>query len=170
MGYVNDTQSAMIIPPCDMMYSGGTWTDSVSSNQWSKNKTAAADTTTVRIPLLKLFQNAAALKGSLLKSIDLWYTVGTLAMTTVTATLYKLTAPADNTAPGAPSAPAFTYDSGHASNANRVAAQNHKMTLTLTSPLYLDDDDVYFIELALVAQATSVFSMKEARANFTLRL
>jgi len=170
MGYVHDTQSAVVIPPCDMQFNGGTWSDQVSANQWSRDKTAAGDTTTVRIPISGLVQNSAGLKGSLVKSIEVWYEVATLAMTSVGASAYKLTVPADTAAPGASTQPAFAYDTNHNVAGNRAAVAKHKMTLTISTPLWLDDDDVLFVELALVAQATSVFKMKEARVNFTFRL
>ncbi len=170
MGYVHDAQSAVVIPPCDMQFNGGTWSDQVSANQWSRDKAAAADTTTVRVPISGLIQNGAGLKGSLVKSVEIWYEVATLAMTSVGASVYKLTVPADATAPGAPSQPAFVYDANHTVAGSRAALARHKMTLNFTTPLWLDDDDVLFVELALVAQATSAFKMKEARANFTFRL
>jgi hypothetical protein len=153
-----------------MQFTGGTWADQASSNQWSRDKTAAAETSTVRIPVTGLFQNGAGLKGSLVKSIDIWYEVVTLAMTSVGATVYKLAVPADSASPGAPSQPTFAYDANHSVAGNRAAVAKHKMTLTFSNPLWLDDDDVLFVELALSSAATSVFKMKEARVNFTLRL
>jgi hypothetical protein len=170
MGYVHDTQSAVVIPPCDMQFAGGVWSDQVSGNQWSRDKTAAAETSTVRVPITGLFQNGAGLKGSLVKSIEIWYEVATLAMTSVGATVYKLAVPADSASPGAPSQPTFAYDTNHNVAGNRAAIAKHKMTLTFSTPIWLDDDDVLFVELALSSAATSVFKMKEVRANFTLRL
>ncbi len=170
MGYVHDTQSAVVIPPCDMQFNGGSWSDQVSANQWSRDKSTAADATTVRIPITGLFQNGAGLKGSLVKSIDIWYEVASQAMTSVGATVYKLAVPADTASPGAPSQPTFAYDANHSVAGNRAAIAKHKMTLTFSNPVWLDDDDVLFVELALTAQATSVIKVKEARANFTLRL
>jgi hypothetical protein len=153
-----------------MQFNGGTWSDQVSANQWSRDKSTAADATTVRIPITGLFQNGAGLKGSLVKSIEIWYEVGTLALTSIGATVYKLAVPADSATPAAPSQPTFAYDANHSVAGNRTAVAKHKMMLTFSNPIWLDDDDVLFVELALSAQATSVFKMKEARANFTLRL
>ena len=51
MGYVNDTQSSMLIPVGKMQFNTGVWSDAVAANQWSKSKTAVAETTTVRIPI-----------------------------------------------------------------------------------------------------------------------
>lgn len=170
MGYVNDTQSAVIIPPCDMQINGGTWSDQVASNQWSRDKAAAADSSTVRIPLTGIFQNAAGLKGSLVRSVDIWYEVGTAACTSVGAAVYRLTVPADNASPSAPAVVTFTYDAGHDTNAKRYAVQKHRMMLAVTTPIWLAADDVVFVELAVTAAATTVFKMKEARVNFTLRL
>lgn len=169
MGYVNDTRMVKIIPPTGMVFSGGTWADAVASNQWTKDKTAGADTTIIRIPIMPP-QNGAASKGSLLKSIDLWYGVTVAVMNTITPVIQKLVVPADNAAPAAPVAAAFTYDVGHDTNAKRVAVQNHRMSLTLTTPIWLGADDVVFIELTVIGTATVVIKVKEVRINYTFRV
>jgi hypothetical protein len=170
MGYVHDTQMSVVIPPCDMQFVTGTWTDAVAASQWTKNKAAAAETAAIRIPIAGLFQNAAGLKGALVKSIDVWYEITTLAATAITATIYKLSAPADNTAPAAPAQQSFTYDGGHDTAAKRYAIQKHKMTLTLNAPIWLADSDVLFVELSVNAGTSTIYMQKEARANFTLRM
>jgi hypothetical protein len=170
MGYVHDTQMSVVIPPCDMQFVTGTWTDAVAANQWTKNKAAAAETATIRIPIAGLFQNAAGLKGALVKSIDIWYEIAALAAISITATLFKLSAPADNTAPAAPTQLTFAYDGGHDTAAKRYTIQKHKMTLSLSTPVWLADSDVLFVELSVNAGATTIFMQKEARANFTLRM
>ncbi len=169
MGYTHDTGMVKIVPPASMTFNGGNWSDVVASNQWSKDKAAAADTTLVRIPITPP-QNEKASKGSLLKSIDLWYGVTAAALNTLTPVLYRLAAPGDNAVPAAPGALEFTYDAGHDTNGKRVAVQNHRMTLTLNAPVWLGADDVVFIELSVVATATSVIKMKEARIHTTFRV
>ena len=44
------------------------------------------------------------------------------------------------------------------------------MTLTLTTPIWLDNDDLVQVRLTLDAAATSVVRFHGARANYTLRL
>ncbi len=170
MGYTQDPNQCAIIPPCNMQFVTGAWSDAVASNQWSKNKAAAAETTTVRIPLAGISQAIGGLKGAKLTSIDIWYEIATAAGSSFSATLYRLAAPADNTAPGAPVSQAITFDGGHDTAAKRYAVQKHKMTLTVTTPAYCAADDVYFVEMGIGCAAGTLLSIKEARANFILRM
>jgi hypothetical protein len=168
MGYVHDTQMAQVIHPSECLYTAGTWTDTVASNVWSKNRTAADATFVIQIPV-KLPQNAAALKGAYLRSLDVWYTIGTAAMDAVSAALYKAGLPANA---GSWSAAAVTtsYDTGHDTAAERYAVATHKLSLSLATPAWLDDDDCYYVELDCDAAASSVFKFYGARLNYTLRL
>lgn len=169
MGYVHDTQMSRFMGPEEAQFSGGTWSDAVASNVWSKNRSAADAAFTVKIPI-KLAQNAAAHKGSRLVSVDIWYEALTAAMDAVAATLYKASLPASGAAFAAPAAQSCTYDAAHDTAGERVTVDEHKLTLTLSAPFWLDDDDEVYVELVCDAAATSVFKYYGARANFTLRL
>jgi hypothetical protein len=157
------------IDPADVMFSAGTWTDTQATNVWSKNRTAADAAFNIKIPI-KLLQNSAALKGSKLVSIDIWWVVATAALDSLTAAIYKATLPANGAAHAAPATPAFSFDTGHDTGPERLTLDEHKMTLTITDPAFMDDDDVWFVELQADAAATSVFKFHGARANFTLRV
>ncbi len=78
-------------------------------------------------------------------------------MDAVAAAIYKATLPANGAAHAAPTAITFSYDTGHDTAAERLTLDEHKMTFTITTPAWLDDDDVYFVELQCDAAATSVF-------------
>ena len=67
------------------------------------------------------------------------------------------------------SAPAFSYDTGHDTAAERLDVDEHKMTLTLTTPVWIDNDDYYYVKIAFDKAATSVCQFLAAFANFTLR-
>mgnify|MGYP001247270820 CR=1 FL=1 len=168
MGYVHDTSLCRIITPKDMFYSAGTWTDTVASNIWYAARTAADAAFTIQIPILPL-QSSTALHGCYLQSLDIWWAVATAAMDSVAATLYKLTLAADTVAITT-TAVVFSYDTGHDSAAERLTLAAHKMTLTITTPEWMDNDYMYYSELVCDAAATSVFRMYAARANFTLRI
>jgi hypothetical protein len=170
MGYVHDTSLSKIILPTECMYSAGTWTQTVASNLWTNNRTAADAAFTIQIPIVPPVQSSTALKGALLKSIDIYYVVGTLAMDAVAATIQKTAVPADGAAVGAVAAVTFTYDTGHDTAAERIDADEHSMTLTITTPFWMDDGDLVYVELVCDAAATSVFKFVGARANFTLRI
>ena len=62
------------------------------------------------------------------------------------------------------------YDSLHDTAAKRITQAVHKMTLTLTTPVWIDDDNEAFVELTVDAAATSAFKLYGARANYTLRV
>ena len=171
MGYTNQESCSEWIPFTRMSFVTGTWTDTVASNIWSKNHTAAGETSTIRIPVSPL-QNSKAQNqvGALISSIDVWYSVGTAALVAMTAQLYRLSAPANTAAFGTPANPAFTYDTGHDTAAKRYAVQAHKMTITLTTPIWLSNEDILHLELSANCAGTSVLKIYDARVNYTLRV
>ena len=118
----------------------------------------------IRVP-----QNSKALKGFLLTSIDIWWETTIAAFTTFTALISKATLPLDTAAFAAPAAPAFTYDSLNLTNAARIAVEQRKMSLSIITPFWLDDDDMVFVDLTLVAAGTTQFDFYGARANGTLK-
>jgi len=170
-GYVHDTSMTQFIPPGQCHYITGTWTDVAGSvaNTIVKEKTAADTTSTLTIPIT-IPQNSVGLKGGYLKSVDIWWTVTTAALDALTATIYKATLPANGAAFSAPASQAFTYDAGHDTAAERLTLDEHKMTVTITNPAWLDDDDLWTVQLSVDNALTSVFRFHGARANFTLRL
>lgn len=172
MGYVHDTSCAVRFPPEMMQASAGTWTNAAASNIWYTRRTAAASTAVLKIPLSTIVQNSSAGKGSLLKSVDIWYELSTAAASGITPVIQKQSLPADAAAYGAPSALAFSYDSGHDSAAKRLALQKHRMTLTLTTPVYLADGDDVYVELTVDCSSagTAVFDYHGCRANISMRL
>jgi hypothetical protein len=171
MGYVHDTAMSQFIPPGACHYVTGTWTDAAGAvaNTIAKSKAAADNTAIVTIPIT-IPQNSVAKKGGYIKTIDVWWEVLTAAMDAVSATIYKATLPADTVAFGAPSSQAFSYDTGHDTAAERLTLDQHKMTLTLTTPIWLDDDDLLTVQMTFDAAATSALTFFGARANYTLRV
>jgi hypothetical protein len=168
MGYVNDTQMSAFTQPEDMIGTTGVFAMAVASNVWSLNKTAADNTSVIKIPL-RLPANAAALKGALLKSVDIWFSNATADNEVVSAALYKTTLGAQAAAVTA-AVVATTYDTGHDAAAERITQAAHKMTLTLTTPVWVDEDTPYHVELTVDAAGTSVVKLFGARANYTLRV
>ena len=171
MGYVHDTHMSQFIPPNTCHIVTGTWTDAAGAvgHTICRSKAQANNTPVITIPIC-LPQNASTQKGSYLKSIDIWWECLTLAMDAVSAAIYKATLPANGDAFAAPSSQAFSYDTGHDTAAERLTLDQHKMTLTLTTPFWMDDDDLVTVELTMDAGATSDLTFFGARANFTWRL
>ena len=90
-------------------------------------------------------------------------------MDAVSATIYKCTLPANGADYGAPTSLSFTYDTGHDTAPERLTLDEHKMTLTLDTPIFLDDDDELLVALSFDAAATSVLTFFGGRVNYTFR-
>ncbi len=168
MGYVHDTAMSQWIPPVHFTCLTGTWTDVAGQVAGTivRQKSAAAETTNVYIPV-PLPSNSAANKGSYLKSIEVDYEIRTSAATSITATLEKIVRGADG-ADAVVSTPAITQDLAAGSDAADV--DEHKLTVTLTTPAWIDNDEYYILKLACVCAAGTVLEFLGAVANYTARL
>jgi hypothetical protein len=166
MGYVNDTHMSKFIPVSEYQTAGTcVLTHSVASNLVKSARTANDTAFSLFIPV-PLPSNASALKGCRLKSIDVWYTVGTADLTSFAApVLQKLALPADATAPTG-TAVTTTYS---CANAATLTQAEHCVTVTLTTPEWMDDDNAYILDLEIDPAATSVVTLYGARANYDLR-
>jgi hypothetical protein len=169
MGYVVDTHSSIFIPATSFAFSAGTWTPTLASNVVSNVRTATAASNNVFVPVL-LPGNSSGLKGSRLKSIDVWYTIGTADLTDfATVELELLTLPANAVAPTA-AAVATTCDANHNTAALRKVQQNAMMSVILTTPVWIADVAAYMLNMLLNCAATSVVTLYGARANYDARL
>jgi hypothetical protein len=168
MGYVNNTQMSTFIPPSMIAKTAGTWTPTIGSNVSSDVRTAADGEFTLLVPV-PLPSNSAVRAGTKLKSIDLFYKIANAADDVATVALDKMSLKASGTAlTGA--AVVHTLDGGHDTAAKRKAAGEHTMTVTLTTPVYLDNDDHYMLSMVIDAAANTAFTLFGARANYELRL
>jgi hypothetical protein len=170
MGYVHDTHMSKFIHPSRFMFSAGTWTPADSSNVVSIARGAADASFNAYIPI-PLHSNDSYRKGCRLKSIDVYYAIGTAAADDfATVELEKMTLGADDTAiTGA--AVSTTCDAGHDSAAERKAVDtDHVMTITLDTPEWMDDAAAYVLKLVVDCAATTVFTFFGARANYDFRV
>ena len=151
------------IHPVVCVYITGTWTDAIASNVGSKDKGAAAQTSTILIPLEMQFRIRP---GSKIKvnRIKVFYEVATLALTGTPAfRLRKGSLPADGTAM-ASTAITFTKD---ISDANMLPIGDHTVAVTPSVDLFIDDNSWVHLELDLQAQATSILKAKGALIEYT---
>ena len=175
-GYIHDTASSFFLPPHVALNVGGTWTDTVGNVAltYMRRRTGAGATVQLVYPVSCLPQNSVALKGSYVKSLDLWYEIGTAALTTFTVALDLATLPVASAATGtafaAPVAQTFTYDSFHNTNALRVAIGKHHLTATIATPFWLDDDSLLYVDCTITDPGTAVYDDYGCRVNTTLRL
>ena len=167
MGYVHDTAMSQYIPPTVFHCVTGTWTWTAGAvtGTISKHKASNSETTVVTIPI-KIPSNSVALKGCYLKSIEVDYEFTGAAATSVTAAIHKVARGAD-TAVAVVSSPACTQDLAAAVAA--TTQDQHKLTVTMTTPAWIDNDEYYLLELTIVA-STAVIELLGAVVNFTFRV
>jgi len=168
MGYVHDTHMSQYIPPTAMHYVTGTWTDAAGAvpDTICKHKTAASQTAVVNVPIM-LPSNSIAQKGAYLKSVEVDYELLAAAATSVTAALNKVTRGAD-TAVAVVAAVTVTQDLAAAAGAE--TQDQHKMTVTLTTPVWIDNDEELLLKLSFVCGGTVTIDVLGAVANFNLKL
>lgn len=170
MGYVNDTHMTHFLFPNDISKTVGTWTPALASSVLSDNRTAGAAAFTLLVPV-KLPGNAAGLKGALLKSVDLFYSIATADATDfATVALNAADLPAANGSAVSGAAVTVTLDTAHDTAAKRKAIGDHKMTVTLAEPVWIEAGQVYVLSCVVDAAASTVFKLFGARANYTLRV
>jgi hypothetical protein len=170
MGYVHDTHMSLFIPPVMIQKTAGTWTPTIASNLTSDVRTAADANFTLLIPINPM-QNGSGYKGARLKSVDVFFKIATAAMDDIaTVALDKISLPSDGSAAAGAAVSAFTLDSGNDTAAERKAAGDHTLTLTLTTPVWIGENDHYVVSIVVDGSSTGVFSLFGARANFDLRV
>ena len=149
----------------------GTWADAAGAvgNTIVRKKTANAETSVVTVPI-ELPMNNGPEKGAYLVSIDVYYALLSAVATTVDALIHRLTLPADAAAIGTAESLAFSYDTGSDTAGERNSQDEHVMTLTLTTPVWVEDDHVIQVQLSFVCGGAVVVDFTGVRANYTYRL
>ena len=170
MGYIYDTHMAQYIPPTLFHCVTGTWTLAAGAvaGTIAKHVAATDETSVITIPVL-LPSNSSALKGSYLKSIEIDFEILIAACDALAAVVNKVTRGADGSV-AVVAAQTFTYDSGHDGASERIDVDQHKMTLTLSTPIWLDNDEYVLVEITADKAATTTMDFLGAVANFDLRL
>jgi len=164
---MNNTHFCQFISPSQVYKTAGTWTPTLASNVLYDRRTAADASFTLYIPIL-VPGNSVALQGAKLSSIEVIYKVATAACDDfATVELEKCTIAAAGAVTGA--AVTQTQDTGHDTAAERKATGDHRMTVTITTPEWVDNDVYYVLTLTVDAAAGTVFDLFGAIANFTLR-
>jgi hypothetical protein len=167
-GYVHDTAMSQYIPPTTFLCITGTWTEAAGAvaGTIAKHKAANAETSDVYIPIT-VPSNSAASKGAYLKSIEVDYEVAGANATSITASLNKVVRGADG-ADATVSNPTITQDLTAGTDAADI--DEHKLTVTLSTPVWIDNDHYYMLRLACVCAANTTLDMLAAVANYTLRV
>ena len=174
MGYVDDGSVNLYIPPTAMMPITGTWTEVAGqvAGTICKHQAATAETSVGYIPIPLLSSSSVdagglPVKGSQIKSIEVDYEIQVAACTSVTAALKKIKRGADGAVAVVSTIPA-TQDLTATTNAATV--NQHKLTLTVTNPVYVENDEELVETVTIVTPATSTVNVLGAVANIGLKL
>lgn len=153
-----------------MHFVTGTWTDAAGqvTDTICKHLAAADQVGVCNIPIT-VPSNSIGLQGAKLASIEIDFEILVAACDAVSAIVNKVTRGADG-AVAVVAAQTFTYDAGHDTAAERYDVDQHKMTLTLDTPIWLDNDEYVLVELSLDQAATTQVDVIAAVANYTLRM
>ena len=135
------------------------------AGQICKHKAAGAETAVVTVPII-IPSNSIALQGAKLASIELEYEITDAAATSVTAILHKVVRGIEG-AVAVASHPAITQTP--VADAGAETVDNHKMVVTLTTPVWVDNDDYYLCEFSFITPGVCEVDILSALANFTLR-
>jgi hypothetical protein len=167
---IHNTHVSQYIPPTLFHCVTGTWTEVAGqvTDTICKHVAATDEVATVNIPVI-IPSNAIGLQGAKLASIEIDYEILVAACDAVTAVVNKVTRGADG-AVAVVAAQSFSYDAGHDSAAERYDVDQHRMTLTLDTPIWIDNDEYVLVELTFDKAATTTIDLLAAVANFTLRM
>ena len=168
MGYVHDTAMSIYIPPTMGHYVTGTWTDAAGQVAGTivKIKAAAAETSTIHIPLM-VPSNSVALKGCKIASVELDYEIRTSAATSITLSVSKVTRGADGADATVSS---VTGTQTLTPSTTAASVDEHKDKFTITTPAYIDNDEYYLLKVVAICAAGTIVEILGATVNYTLRV
>lgn len=170
MGFIHHPNAKISIPPSKCHFVTGTWADAAGavSGTIVKAKATGDETALVNIPIALPF-SSKKLTGAYLKSIIIWFDVTTSNLDALAAVINLVTNGADGSVPSV-AAQTFTYDTGHDDAGERIDQDEHKMTLTITTPFWIGNNESVLVALSVDAALNSVFHLRHAQANFTFRM
>jgi hypothetical protein len=169
MGYTHNTHMSQYIPPTLFHCVTGTWTLAAGAvaGTIAKHVAAADETSVINIPVI-VPSNSVDQQGAYLKSIEIDFEILEDAAEALDAVINKVTRGADG-AVAVVAAQTFTYDAGHDTAGERVDVDQHKMTLNITTPFWLDNDEYVLVEITADKALTTTMDFLGAFANFDLR-
>lgn len=167
-GYVHDTNMSSYIPPTLWHYATATMTQVAGqvAGTIAMHRAANNETSVISVPIT-LPSNAAAGKGAYLKSIEIDYEVLAAQPTPITWTLNKVSRGAE----GADATVTAITKTDTVAAANAKTVDEHKQVITLTTPVWIGNDEYFLLQAALVAGAGGTTEdFLAAVANWTLRV
>jgi hypothetical protein len=168
MGFTIDENMAQIIPCTLFVPTTGTWTEAAGAvaGTIAKHKAANAETSIVTIPItVPSNSKSTYARGAYLKSIEIDYEILIADLTSITATINKVTRGADL---AVAVVTALTFTQSPTAALAKVTDQ-HKLVLTLDTPIWIANTEYVLAALSCVAPATTTLDFLCAVANFTLQ-
>lgn len=174
-GFVHDDGHVQWISPLQVFGDTAAWTFGAGqvSNSLVYKCDATDEVANLFIPILipsnsgvDTFGNAV--KGAYFKYIEVDFEILIAALDVLTPVIYKMKRGADG-ADVVVSTPAFSYDAGHDTAAERIDVDEHKMRLTLDSPAFIEDDEYYWLKLPFDKAATSTVEFLGAFVGYTYK-
>ena len=170
MGYVN-TPVSQFIPATAFHCVTGTFTDIAGAvaGTIAKHRAAAAETSIITIPItIPSTVNAAYQKGAYLTSIEIDYENLAGAIGTSLTPVINLVSRGVEGAVAVVAAQTFTQSP---TLANSLTQDQHKLVLTLTTPIWILNTQYVLVQLTLIGTSNSgTNDFLGAVANFTLKL
>jgi hypothetical protein len=164
---MNNTHFSQYIPPTAWHFNTGTFTQVAGdvAGTICINRAAANETSLITIPIT-VPSNAVALQGVKLASIEVDYEVKGAEPTSLTWTLNKVSRGAE----GAVAVVAAVAKTNSLADAAAKTVDQHRMTIGLAAPAWIDNDEYYLLELSLAAGAGGgTEKFLAAVANYTMR-
>ena len=169
MGYATDLNCCQWIPPYQMVKSAGTWTPTLASNVYKEVRTTAAAAFNLFIPI-QVSGNAVPLKNVRIKSIDVWWINATADLTSVTTVELEKMALLAQTVAVTGAAVVTTQDTLNDTTAKRITQASHKMTVTITTPEWVQANTAYCLYITFDCATTSALALFGAQVNYDLRV
>lgn len=164
---LNNTNTYQFIPPDVMHYAGGTWADAAGqvAGTICKHKSANAETVIVSVPI-EIPSNSQDLQGAKLVSIEFDYEILIAAATSVTPVIKDVSRGVD----GSPAtAGNITATKDLLSTSTAATVDQHKYTMTISVPTWMDNMDYYLLQVTFVCPGTTTIDVLGAVARFTFR-
>ncbi len=170
MSPIQNNHYCQYIPPCLCTYWQGSWYDMAGSVAGTIVKRVTATTSVWRkfsIPL-HLPSTPTQLTGARLLSVEIDYEVLGLALVNYTSSIKRITSGEDGAVSVVESL-AFSYDSAHDTAAECGAVRKHRLTMTLTSPPWIDAEQYVLVQVEPRVNNGITYHFLGAFANFYWR-
>ena len=165
----NSTDRAMNVktPLGCVVNIGGVWTIAWSGAAWVLQKTPAAETCYIEIPILTIL-NPQEGKGARLVSVDCHHVNTVADLTSLGVSVIRTVLPPTAGVLARFVMP-FTYDTGNDTAAERRSQRVSRITATLDTPAYVASNEDWLMEVAIVSPANSEFQLYGFVANYVIR-